>query len=75
MILTIFRPKRTKNGQPPVSRSYRGRYRIEKSGNIEDVPFNTTDKRIAQQRLEQIVKERQVESVGLLAPKIQRAAG
>jgi len=75
MILTIFRPKRTKNGKTHISRSYRGRYRIEKGGNIEDVPLNTTDKRVAQQRLEQIVKEKQMESVGLLAPQTQRAAG
>ncbi len=74
MILTIFRPKRTKNGKTRVSRSYRGRYRLDDAPKIEDIPLHTTDKRVAQQRLEQIVREKQMESVGLLAPQGQRAA-
>jgi len=74
MILTIFRPKRTKNGKIHIARSYRGRYRINKGDNLEDIPLHTTDKRIAQQRLEQIVKEKQMEDVGLLAPQAQRTA-
>ena len=34
MILTIFRPKRTKDGKPHVSRSYRGRYRLEEGDKL-----------------------------------------
>lgn len=34
MILTIFRPKRIKNGKPCVARSYRGRRSAEKRRNV-----------------------------------------
>ncbi len=74
MILTVFRPKRVKNGKVRISRSYRGRYRINLGDPLEDVPLNTTDKRIARERLESIVKEKQMEEVGLLSPKAIREA-
>ncbi len=74
MILTIFRPKRIKNGKPHISRSYRARYRLDGEGQITDVPLHTTDKRIAQQRLEQIVREKQLEAVGVLPPQAIRIA-
>jgi integrase len=68
MILTIFRPKRTKDGKPHVSRSYRGRYRLEEGDKLTDIPLRTTDKRVARERLEQIVREKQLEAVGVLSP-------
>ena len=74
MILTVFRPKRVKNGKSHISRSYRGRYRLNSGGKIADIPLNTSDKRVAQQRLEQIVRERQLESVGILPPQTLRTA-
>ena len=74
MICTIFRPKRTKNGKAQVSRLYRGRYRLEGEAKINDVPLHTSDKRVAQQRLEEIVKNRQLESVGMLPPEALRNA-
>ncbi len=74
MILTIFRPRRVKNGKPCVARSYRGRYRLEGEENISDIPLYTTDKRVARERLEQIVREKQLESVGLLPKQSIRAA-
>jgi integrase len=74
MICTIFRPKRTKNGKAQVSRLYRGRYRIEGETKINDVPLHTSDKRVAQQRLEEIVKNRQLESAGMLPPEALRNA-
>lgn len=55
MILTVFRPKRIKNGKARVARSYRGRYRLEEEDNINDIPLYTTDKRVARERLEKIV--------------------
>ena len=74
MILTIFRPRRVKNGKPCVARSYRGRYRLEGEEAISDIPLYTTDKRVARERLEQIVREKQLESVGLLPKQSIRAA-
>ena len=74
MILTIFRPKRIKKGKPHIARSYRARYRLDGDEEIRDIPLHTTDKRIAQQRLEQIVREKQLEAVGVLPPQAIRTA-
>lgn len=74
MIFTIFRPKRIKNGKPCVARSYRGRYRLDGQDKIVDVALYTTDKRVARQRLEQIVKEKQLEGTGALPPESFRSA-
>jgi integrase len=74
MICTIFRPKRTKNGKAQVSRLYRGRYRVEGETKINDVPLHTSDKRVAQQRLEQIVRDKQMEQAGMIAPQAVRNA-
>jgi integrase len=74
MICTIFRPKRTKNGKVEVSRLYRGRFRIDGETKITDIPLHTSDKRIAQQRLEQIVREKQMEQSGMIAPEAIRNA-
>ena len=75
MICTVFRPKRTKDGKVTVARLYRGRFRLNGDPKVTDVPLHTNDKRVAQQRLEEIVKERQLESVGLLPPQTIRKAG
>jgi len=74
MICSVFRPKRTKNGKAEISRLYRGRYRLDGQSKITDVPLHTTDKRVAQQKLEEIVRLKQLESVGLIAPESQRLA-
>jgi integrase len=74
MIRTLFRPKRLKNGKPHITRSYRGRYRLDGADKITDIPLHTTDKRVAQQRLEQIVQEKQLESVGILPSQAIRKA-
>jgi integrase len=74
MILTLFRPKRTKNGKAVVARMYRGRYRLDGDSKITDIPLHTSDKRVAQQRLEEIVRQKQQESAGILAPANIREA-
>jgi hypothetical protein len=74
MICTVFRPKRTKNGHAEIARLYRGRYRLEGDTKISDVPLHTTDKRVAQQKLEEIVRQKQLEGAGLLPPEAQRIA-
>jgi integrase len=74
MICTVFRPKRTKNGHAEIARLYRGRYRLEGDTKITDVPLHTTDKRVAQQKLEEIVRQKQLEGAGLLPPEAQRIA-
>jgi hypothetical protein len=67
VILTIFRPKRIKNGKPYIARSYRGRYRLDEEDKLTDIPLHTTDKRVARERLERIVREEQLEAVGSAA--------
>jgi len=74
MICTVFRPRRIKDGKIAVARMYRGRYRLGNESKVIDVPLHTNDKRVAQQRLEEIVQERQLESVGLLSPQAIRQA-
>src|SRR5208283_2211460 len=39
-----------------------------------DVPLHTSDKRVAQQRLEQIVRDKQMEQAGMIAPEAVRNA-
>ena len=63
-----------KNGKPLISRSYRGRYRVQGGGKIIDIPLHTTDKRVAQQRLEQIVRDKQMEAEGLVPQQSIRTA-
>ncbi len=69
MLKSVYRPKRTRNGKRIVSRLYRGKYRLEPGEPIRDIPLRTTDKRIAEKKLEQIVSELEQERAGILAPK------
>lgn len=57
MILTVFRAKRIKNGKVQIARSYRSRYRLYGEKKITDILLHTTDRRVAQQRIEQIEGE------------------
>jgi hypothetical protein len=47
---------------------------IERADRINDIPLYTTDKRVARERLEKIVREKQLESVGILPPQAIRTA-
>ena len=74
MICTIFRHKRTKNGKVQISRLYRGRYRLDDDSKITEVALKTSDKRVARERLEQIVRDRQMEQSGMIPPEAIRTA-
>lgn len=74
MIATIFRPKRRRNGKLVTSRLYRGRYRLHETGKIFDVALGTTDKRVARQKLEQIIREQELKEAGLLPQKPEQQA-
>ncbi len=54
--------------------NYRGRYKIRGMATIADVPLFTTDKRVAEQALAEIVREAQQESAGIVAPRALRDA-
>ena len=74
MISTIFRPKRQRGGKSVSSRMYRGRYRLDGETQITDVPLHTNDKQVARQKLAEIIRERERERQGIIAPKQQRDA-
>jgi len=71
MIVTVFKPKRRKNGKLTCARMYRGRYRLSDDARITDIPLRTSDKQVALQRLQQIVQEKQQERAGIIPPKEQ----
>ena len=74
MICTIYRHKRKKDGKVIMARLYRGRFRLDGETETTEVPLKTADKRMAQQRLEQLIRERQMEREGLIAPQEIREA-
>jgi integrase len=74
MICMIYRRKRVSDGKTETARLYRGRYRLEGEAKITEVPLHTSDKRVAQQRLEQIVRDKQMEQSGMIAPETVRNA-
>jgi integrase len=74
MICMIYRRKRVTNGKILMARLYRGRYRLEGDTKITEIPLHTPDKRVAQQRLEQVVRDKQMEQAGILAPSAVRKA-
>lgn len=71
MIVTVFRPKRRKNGKLTSARMYRGRYRLSDDARLTDIPLRTSDKQVAVQRLQQIVQEKQQERAGIIPSRKQ----
>jgi len=76
MIQYIYQPKRGQsNGKRSRSvENYRGKYKLPGMAKLIDVSLHTTDKRVAEKRLAEIVKERQQEASGIIAPKPLRDA-
>ncbi len=74
MIQRVFQPKRKHNGRSLSRENYRGRYKLPGMAKLVDVALYTTEKRVAEQRLAQIVKEAQQEAAGIIAPKAMRDA-
>ena len=72
MIKSVFKPTRKKNGKSVRSRIYWGQYRVDQADKISLVSLKTTDKRVAEQRLEEIVREVERERAGIAAPRALR---
>lgn len=72
MIAHVFKPRRRINGKFEISRVYRGRFRINGQDRLCDVSLGTSDKQAAEAKLALIVKERELEHAGIIAPKLQR---
>lgn len=69
MLRSVYRPSRFRNGRRVVSRVYRGRFRLEPEEKLTDVGLGTSDKRIAEQRLAELIREREHERAGIVPPK------
>ena len=65
----VFRPKRRVNGKLRVSREWKGRYMFAGDQKPTEVALHTTEKTIAAERLRAIVREKQNERCGIVAPK------
>ena len=70
----VYLPKRRHNGKLVVSDLYRARVRFPGEGKVRDIPLGVTEKRSAQQKLQDILTEHSQEAVGHLAPKRMREA-
>ncbi len=73
MIQYVYQPCRGKSSFRRSVENYRGRFKLP-GGRLEDVTLGTPDKRIAEQRLAGLVRERMDEAAGILAPKTMRDA-
>lgn len=70
----VFKQSRLLNGKRVKSRIYSGRFRLPGQIGIVTVSLGTSDKQVAEQRLRAIIKEREQEAAGILAPKRLRDA-
>lgn len=74
MISHVFKPKRTRNGKTVISRLYRGRYRLDGDFAVTEIALGTADKQVAEKKLREIIKEKEQEKAGIIAPKLQRTS-
>jgi len=75
MIAHVFKPRR-KNaaGKSIPARHYSGRYRLDGDYAIKEVALRTPDKQVAEQKLREIIREKEQERAGIIAPKLQRTS-
>ncbi len=69
MLKMVYRPSRIVGGKRLFRRLYRGRYRLDADVRRTDVPLRTTEKRVAEKRLDELVRRVQLEREGLRAPE------
>ena len=70
----VFKQSRRVGGKPIASTRWSGRVKMPGETRYTHVPLNVTDKRVAEQKLAEYVKERERESVGLTVPRGVRDA-
>ena len=71
MIKSVYRPSYRKKGKRVYKRIYWGQYRIDPGDPLTRLSLGTTDKRVAQAKLDKIVKQIELERAGLAAPTEQ----
>jgi len=75
MIAYVYQTKRRRNGKLVAGRMYRARVRFPGEHKTKDIPLLVTEKRSAEQKLQKILTDHSMASVGLIPPeKIQEAA-
>ena len=74
MIAFPYKPKRKQGGKLKASRLWRARIRMPWETKTTDISLGTTDKQSAQQRLAELIKEREAEHSGRVPPKAVREA-
>ena len=74
MIQYVFIHRRKSRDAKRSRPEYTGRYKLAGMLKAKDVALHTTDKRIAQEKLQHIVDELQREAAGIIAPRPLREA-
>ncbi len=74
MIEYVYVPRRRGKRASRSRENYRGRFKLPGMVKLDDVALHTTDRRIAEARLREIVVEKERELAGILAPRVQRDA-
>ena len=74
MIAYLYQPKRRRAGRVIHARMYRARIRFEGECKQQDIPLHVTERRSAEQKLQQILVQHDREAVGLIVPKKVREA-
>ena len=74
MIAYIYRPKRRHDGKRIISRLYSAKIRVDGERRISQVSLGVSDKQVAQEKLRQMVQEREKELHGLIPAKAMRDA-
>ena len=74
MIGYVYKAKRKQGGKRKASRLWRARLRMPWETKTADIALGTTDKQSAQQKLAELIKEREGERSGRVPPKAVREA-
>ena len=70
----IYKPKRQRNGKRVISRLYRARVKLDGEDRVRDIALKVSDRQVAQQKLNEIVRELEHEAAGLMPAKLARDA-
>ena len=74
MTAYVYKAKRNQDGKRKAARLWRARLRMSWETKTGDISLGTTDKQSAQQRLNELIKEREAEHSGRVPPKAVREA-
>ena len=70
----IYKTKRQRNGKRITGRLYRARVKLDGDDKVRDIALKLSDRQVAQQKLNQIVRELEHEAAGLMPAKMEREA-